>query len=583
MNYKPVLITAGEPYSIFLEIFFKSIKKNKLKNPYILIVSKKLLIEQMKILKFNFKINIINKKKIDFRKIDKKKINIIDVNFDFKKAFNKISSKSNKYIKECFEISLTLLKSNKFSGLINGPVSKKNLLKEKFLGITEYLAHKTQKKNIAMLIYNKELSVSPITTHLPLKEVHKHISKKRIINHVKLIKHFYKKKFNKDPKIAITGLNPHCESNYRSSEEDRIIKPAIKHLIKNKCKISGPFAADTIFIKEQSSKYDVIIGMYHDQVLTPIKTIYGFNAINITLGLPFIRISPDHGPNVSMMGKNKSNPISLIQALNFFEREVNIKNKKSLGQNFLIDRNVLEQIVNTVDINEKEILEIGPGSGNLTTYIIKKKPKKIYVIEKDNNLSLLLNEKFGNEISIINDDVLKVSEKKISDKKLTVFGNLPYNISTEIISKWIVNLGKEFWFESLVLMFQKEVADRIVAQSNTSKYGRLSILSNWKLNIKKITDIKPESFSPRPKIDSSLLLFTPKINFFELNDAKNLEMITRIFFSQRRKMLKKPFNQVFKNAKEVSKKFNIDLNLRPQNLSPDMYFNLVKEFENLRS
>ena len=262
---------------------------------------------------------------------------------------------------------------------------------------------------------------------------------------------------------------------------------------------------------------------------------------------------------------------------------MNIKAKKSLGQNFLIDRNVLEQIVDTVDICKKEILEIGPGSGNLTTYIIKKKPKKIYVIEKDNNLSLLLDEKFGNEISIINDDVLKVAEKKISDKKLTVFGNLPYNISTEILSKWIVNLGKEFWFESLVLMFQKEVADRIIAESNTSKYGRLSILSNWKLNIKKIIDIKPESFSPRPKIDSSLLLFTPKKKFFELDSAKNLEMITRVFFSQRRKMLKKPFNQVFKNANEVSEKFNIDLNLRPQNLKPEIYFNLVKEYENLRS
>ena len=262
---------------------------------------------------------------------------------------------------------------------------------------------------------------------------------------------------------------------------------------------------------------------------------------------------------------------------------MNIRAKKSLGQNFLIDRDILEQIVNTVEILKKEILEIGPGSGNLTNFIIKKKPKKFYVIEKDNDLSLLLEEKFGSEISIINDDVLNVSENTISKEKLTVFGNLPYNISTEILSRWIVNLGKNFWFDSLVLMFQKEVADRIIASSNTSKYGRLSILSNWKLNIKKIIDIKPESFSPRPKIDSSLLLFTPKNNFFELKDAKNLEMITRVFFSQRRKMLKKPFNKVFKNAKEVSEKFNIDLNLRPQNLEPEIYFNIVKEYENLGS
>ena len=260
---------------------------------------------------------------------------------------------------------------------------------------------------------------------------------------------------------------------------------------------------------------------------------------------------------------------------------MNIKPKKSLGQNFLIDRNILQEIVDVVDIAEKEILEIGPGSGNLTTYILKKKPKKVYVIEKDKDLSLLLDEKFNKEITIINDDVLNVAEDKISKAKLIVFGNLPYNISTEILSKWIVGLGKNFWFENLVLMFQKEVADRIIAKSNNSKYGRLSILSSWKLDIKKIIDIKPESFSPRPKIDSSLLLFTPKKLFFDIKNAKNLEMLTRVFFSQRRKMLKKPFNQIFKNPKEVSKKFDIDLNLRPQNLEPEVYFKLVKEYESL--
>ncbi len=262
---------------------------------------------------------------------------------------------------------------------------------------------------------------------------------------------------------------------------------------------------------------------------------------------------------------------------------MNFVAKKSLGQNFLIDREVLEQIVATTDIANKEILEIGPGSGNLTSYILKKKPKKLIVIEKDDELALLLKEKFTNQIEIINDDVLKIAEDKISDQRLVVFGNLPYNISTEILSKWIVNIGKIFWFESLVLMFQKEVAERIVAESNNSKYGRLSILTNWKLNVKKIIDIKPQSFSPQPKIDSSLLLFTPKEKIFELKSAKNLEMITRVFFSQRRKMLKKPFNQIFTNAKEVAEKFNIDLNLRPQNLEPEMYFKLTKEYENLRS
>ena len=259
-----------------------------------------------------------------------------------------------------------------------------------------------------------------------------------------------------------------------------------------------------------------------------------------------------------------------------------IKPKKSLGQNFLIDRNVLEQIVDTVEITNKEVLEIGPGSGNLTTFILKKNPKKFYAIEKDDELALLLKDKFSDEITIINDDVLKISEDKISNEKLTVFGNLPYNISTEILSKWIVNIDKNFWFENLILMFQKEVAERIIAEYNTSKYGRLSILSNWKLNIKKIIDIKPQSFSPRPKIDSTLLLFTPRENFFSLNNAKNLETLTRVFFSQRRKMLKKPFNQVFNNAKEVADKFNINLNLRPQNLEPEVYFKLVREYEDLR-
>ena len=262
---------------------------------------------------------------------------------------------------------------------------------------------------------------------------------------------------------------------------------------------------------------------------------------------------------------------------------MHIKAKKSLGQNFLIDREVLEKIVCVTDIANKEVLEIGPGSGNLTTYILKQKPKKLFVVEKDDDLAILLKEKFDTEIEIINDDILKVSEDKISDQKLSVFGNLPYNISTEILSKWILNVGSNFWFESLILMFQKEVADRIISEFNRSKYGRLSILSSWKLNVKKIIDIKPQSFSPRPKIDSSLLLFTPKENFFELKDPKNLEKITRIFFSQRRKMLKKPFNQIFANGKQVAEKFGIDLNLRPQNLEPETYFKLVKEYEELRS
>ena len=257
--------------------------------------------------------------------------------------------------------------------------------------------------------------------------------------------------------------------------------------------------------------------------------------------------------------------------------------KKSLGQNFLVDRNVLENIVETTIIENKNILEIGPGTGNLTSFILKKKPKKVLVIEKDSELSSELNQTYKEQITIINDDVLNIDENLLLNEKLTVFGNLPYNISTEILSKWILNLKKNFWFDNLVLMFQKEVADRIIAKFNTSNYGRLSILSNWKLNIKKICDIKPESFSPKPKIDSSLLLFSPKQNFYKIKDPKNLEKITRIFFSQRRKMLKKPFNQVFNGKTDLLDKFNLDLNLRPQNLDFDTYYKLTIEYEKLRS
>tara|TARA_B100000900_G_scaffold276267_1_gene236143 strand:+ start:219 stop:1004 length:786 start_codon:yes stop_codon:yes gene_type:complete len=257
--------------------------------------------------------------------------------------------------------------------------------------------------------------------------------------------------------------------------------------------------------------------------------------------------------------------------------------KKSLGQNFLVDKNILDKIVNTAIIKDKNILEIGPGTGNLTTCILSKRPKKIFVIEKDNELATNLENKFKNKLTIINEDVLKIDETKLFNEKLTVFGNLPYNISTEILNKWIVNLKNNFWFDFLVLMFQKEVADRIIAEFNTSKYGRLSIICNWKLQIKKVCDIKPEAFSPRPKVDSSLLLFSPKKNFVKINNPDNLEEVTRVFFNQRRKMLKKPFNQLFNGNQKILNKLKINLNLRPQNLSFDTYYQLVCEYEKLRS
>ena len=257
--------------------------------------------------------------------------------------------------------------------------------------------------------------------------------------------------------------------------------------------------------------------------------------------------------------------------------------KKSLGQNFLTDRNILEKIVNVTTIKNKIIFEVGPGTGNLTSFILKNKPKKLFVIEKDNDLAENLNLNFGEQLTIINDDILNINENSLFEDKVTVFGNLPYNISTEILSKWILNLKDNFWFDHLVLMFQKEVAERIISTFNKSTYGRLSILANWKLNVKKICDIKPESFSPRPKIDSSLLFFTPKKNFFKLKNPKNLEKVTRIFFSQRRKMLKKPFNQLFNGDKKIIDKLKIDLNLRPQNLDFDTYYKLTDEYEKLRS
>ncbi len=260
-----------------------------------------------------------------------------------------------------------------------------------------------------------------------------------------------------------------------------------------------------------------------------------------------------------------------------------IKAKKSLGQNFLTDKSILEKVSNSTIIENKNVLEIGPGTGNLTAYILKKKPKKLIVIEKDNELAIALRNKFNNQLTILNDDVLKIDETNLFKDKVTVFGNLPYNISTEILSKWIININENFWFEVLVLMFQKEVADRIIAKCNTSNYGRLSIICNWKLNIEKICDIGPEAFYPKPKIDSSLLCFYPKKNFVRIKNPNNLEKITRIFFNQRRKMLKKPFNQLFNGDRKILDKLKIDLTMRPQNISLDTYYQLVCEYENLRS
>jgi len=322
VNNKPVLIVLGEPNSVFSELLFKVYKNKssqKINRPLVIIGSEKLLKAQMKNLKY-----FINIKKIKFSKItklNKKSINIIDVEYNFKKAFDKISYNSEKYINNCFEIALELLKKKLAFGLINGPISKTHFLKKRYLGITEYLSKKlNMKREPTMLIFNPSFSVCPITTHVPLNKVSKILSKKKIINDVVNINNFYRKNIRVKPRIAILGLNPHCESIQKISEEDKIIKPAIKNLLKKKINIEGPFSADTFFCNKNLISYDVAIGMYHDQVLTPMKTIFNFNAINLTLGLPFVRVSPDHGINTIMLGKNKSNPQSLISSINFFKK-----------------------------------------------------------------------------------------------------------------------------------------------------------------------------------------------------------------------------------------------------------------------
>ena len=318
MNYKPIIIVAGEPNSIFFELFFDVINK-KIKSPIILIASKKLIIKQAKILKKKISFNTISEFETIKNKNNLKKINLIDIDFKQKSGFSKITSKSNDYINTCFNVAIKLLKNNVSNKLINGPISKKTFLKKKFNGITEFLAAKTNTKKFAMIIYNKNLSVCPLTTHLPIKNVSKKINKLEIINKVNLINNFWEKKFKKKVKIGITGLNPHCESSNNFNEDNKIIIPAIRKLKKLKYDIEGPYAADTIFLKNNRKKFDLIIGMYHDQVLTPIKTLFEYDAINITLGLPFIRVSPDHGPNESMLGKNKSNYLSLFNSIKFLD------------------------------------------------------------------------------------------------------------------------------------------------------------------------------------------------------------------------------------------------------------------------
>ena len=316
---KPILLIAGEPNSIFFEIFIKSIRIKKYKSPLILIGCKKNLEYNFKKLKVKNKIKIIKVNNLKNINLSNKQINLI--NIDLKKSSNhkKNLEYENIYISKSFETAFSLIKSNFTNKLITGPINKEKFLGKKFLGITEYIAKKFKQKKVGMLIYNKKLSVCPLTTHLPLKMVSKKITKKLIKEKVIILNNFYQKNFGFKPKIGVTGLNPHCESIDKFNEDKKIISSAIKSLSKKRINVFGPFPADTIFLKKNRLKYDVVLGMYHDQVLTPIKTLFEYDAINLTMGLPFLRVSPDHGPNIKMVGKNKSNPLSLIKSLNFLD------------------------------------------------------------------------------------------------------------------------------------------------------------------------------------------------------------------------------------------------------------------------
>ena len=321
MKNKPIILVAGEPKSIFFEIFFKAIKKKNYKSPLVLVCCKKLLLQQMKRYQFKKVLKILTINELKETNLNNKSINLID------KRLLKTSNKKKQdkfvkiYISESFKLAFQLIKDGFTKKLLNGPINKKTFLNKKFLGVTEYISKEFKQKKTGMIIYNKKLSVCPLTTHLPIKLVAKKITKKLIEEKIEIINSFFKKIFKINPKIAVTGINPHCETILKFNEDDKIVSSAVKTKIKKGINVKGPYPADTVFLKNNREKFDVILGMYHDQVLTPFKTLFEYDAINITMGLPFLRVSPDHGPNQEMYGKNKSNPQSLIKALEFLDNK----------------------------------------------------------------------------------------------------------------------------------------------------------------------------------------------------------------------------------------------------------------------
>jgi 16S rRNA (adenine1518-N6/adenine1519-N6)-dimethyltransferase len=259
--------------------------------------------------------------------------------------------------------------------------------------------------------------------------------------------------------------------------------------------------------------------------------------------------------------------------------------KKSLGQNFLIDKNIINKIIKIGNIDKNKIvMEIGAGYGNLTKSIITMKPKKIFAIEKDKKLSFFLKNKFkeNKKVKIINRDILDIIEENNPKNNIVVFGNLPYNISTKILASLVMLKKWPPWYDILILMFQKEVADRIVAKTHTKEFSRLTVLSNWRLEIKKHFDISKNCFFPKPKINSTLLSFTPKkINILNLKNPKNLEKVTRVLFSNRRKMINKNFNKLFAKKISMVENLDIDLSKRPEELSNEMYYKIATQYEKL--